>query len=357
MIFSIWISAITIQAVITLFLSIQFARYRKGKVTQQVSISIVVAARNELENLKKLVPKLLTQIHPTYEIVIALDRCTDQSLRFLQNQNQQKIKIVEIKETPKGWDHKKFALTKGVEASNQEWLLFTDADCLPVSSRWLTALNSKITPGTKILLGYSPYATNGHFLQNFIQFEGFITAFNYLSLALLGKPYMGVGRNLAIEKSFFLESDGYSSFRDVVGGDDDLFIQKHANSKNAQVFFGRDSHVLTAAKNTWRDYVSQKTRHLSVGGAYSLSDQLIHLLLGGSHLLVWVLLPLMATEIILPIILFYLLIKLIGYRFAQSKMGVGFNYIWLPLVDVMYAIFLPLIAIRSKLVKDIRWKN
>ena len=52
MIFSIWISAIAIQAIITLLLSIQFARYKKGKATKSVSISIVVAARNELENLK-----------------------------------------------------------------------------------------------------------------------------------------------------------------------------------------------------------------------------------------------------------------------------------------------------------------
>ena len=304
-----------------------------------------------------MVPELLTQHYSNYEIVIVLDRCEDKSLAFLQNQNADKIRIVEIEESPRGWDHKKYALTKGVEASNQEWLLFTDADCTPFSDRWLEVINNQITTGTKILLGYSPYISNGSILQNFIQFEGFVTAFNYLSQTILGRPYMGVGRNLAIERSFFCNSGGYESFREVVGGDDDLFIQKNANTRNTEIFLGKDSQMVSRPKNTWREYISQKTRHLSVGGAYSYTDQLIHIILGGSLLLVWLLLPFVISENILPIILFYLLIKVIGYRFAHSKMGVGFNYIWLPLVDLMYAIFLPIIALRSKLVKDIRWKN
>jgi len=357
MIFSIWISAITIQIVITIFLSMQFARKGKEVVSNPVSLSVVVAARNELENLKKLIPALLSQSHLDFEIIIALDRCSDRSGEFLRNQDLLKIKIIEIDETPEGWDHKKYALTKGVEAANGTWIVFTDADCMPASKKWLNRLNDRIAADSKILLGYSPYKSNGTLLQTFIQFEGFLTAFNYLSMALLKKPYMGVGRNLAVKRSFFLESSGYSDFRSVVGGDDDLFIQKNANAKNTQIYIGYESLVFTEGKEKWAEYISQKTRHLSVGGAYSLFDRLLHLLFGGSLLLVWALLPFISVENILPIFAFYLLIKSIGYRFAHSKMGVGFNYIWLPLVELMYAVFLPIIALRSKLVKDIRWKN
>ncbi|MEP5611472.1 MAG: glycosyltransferase [Cyclobacteriaceae bacterium] len=357
MIFSIWISAITIQIVITIFQSTQFARYRKEIAAKPVSISVVVAARNELENLKKLIPKLLSQTHINFEIIIILDRCNDSSAQFLRNQDLLKIKIIEIDETPEGWDHKKHALTQGVGAASGAWIVFTDADCIPASNEWLHRLNSRITASSKILLGYSPYKSTGTLLQTFIQFEGFLTAFNYLSMALLRKPYMGVGRNLAIEKSFFLENHGYSDFKSVVGGDDDLFIQKNANSKNTEIFVGFESLVFTMGKQKWAEYVSQKIRHLSVGGAYSLADQLLHLFFGGSLFLAWTLIPFIRGENILPIILFYLFIKAIGYRFAHSKMGVGFNYIWLPLVELMYAVFLPVIAIRSKFVKDIRWKN
>ncbi|MEP1094724.1 MAG: glycosyltransferase [Cyclobacteriaceae bacterium] len=357
MIFSIWISAIIIQIVITVFLSTQFIRYRKEGTAEPVAMSVVIAARNEHQNLKKLIPTLFSQKHPDLEIIIVLDRCSDESGNFLRNQDRRNIKIIEIDETPEGWDHKKYALTKGIEAASGDWIVFTDADCRPASGEWLNRLNDRITANSKILLGYSPYQGNGTMLQVFIQFEGFLTAFHYLSMALLRTPYMGVGRNLAIKRSFFLESDGYSDFKHMVGGDDDLFIQKNASGNNTRIVIEYESIVFTEGKEKWAEYILQKTRHLSVGGAYSLSDQLLHLFFGGSLLLVWVLVPFLFTENILPIILFYLFIKAIGYRFAHSKMGVGFNYIWLPLVELMYAIFLPIIALRSKFVKDIRWKN
>ena len=59
----------------------------------------------------------------------------------------------------------------------------------------------------------------------------------------------------------------------------------------------------------------------------------------------------------LPIILFFLFIKLASYRFVADKVGAGFNYMLLPIVDVLYAFMIPIIGIRSKFKKDIEWKN
>lgn len=350
-------AAIIIQIGITILLSSQFLRYKNNDIKEQTSISVIIAAHNELENLKLLIPELLKQTYKKFEVIVVLDRCTDKSGGFLSEQNQAKLKILEISETPNGWDNKKHALTRGIEASKCEWIVLTDADCLPFSNQWLEYLNNRIEPKVKIILGYSPYKSNGSFLQNFIQYEAFMTAFNYLSFSLLGKPYMGVGRNLGINRHFFELQGGYEDFKSTVGGDDDLFIQKNATAQNTTILIGKESVMTTVPKKKWKDYILQKTRHLSVGGKYSVSDRLIHILFHSTLLLSWILLPLFSLEKILLIMLFYLILKWIGYRFAHSKMGVGFNYIWLPLVDLMYAIFLPIIAVRSKLVKDIRWKN
>ncbi len=357
MIFSIWISAVIIQVGIVILLSTQFARYKDRKSANVPSTSIVIAAHNELANLKILVPKLLEQTHSHFNIVIALDRCTDKSAQFLAGLHSKKLEIVEIEETPRDWDHKKYALTYAIQNSEFEWIVLTDADCIPTSDQWLNQMTNRINHNTEIILGYSPYTSDRSVLQNFIQYEAFITAFNYLSFSMLGKPYMGVGRNLAVKRSFFVEQGGYSDFKSIVGGDDDLFIQKNATSKNTDILIGKTSLMFSNPKNTLSDYIHQKTRHLSVGTRYSALSQTTHLLFHGSLLLTWILIPFISLEKILPIVFFYLIVKWIGYRFAHSKMGVGFNYIWLPLVDLMYAVFLPTIAIRSKLVKDIRWKN
>jgi glycosyltransferase involved in cell wall biosynthesis len=357
MILSLWIFAVVIQVAITSFLAFQFTKYRSEKAKIGCKFSIVVAAHNELENLQNLIPELLKQTHNDFEVIIVLDRCSDSSYEFLSNQESGRIKIIEVKATQENFDHKKYALTEGVKQASGDWIVFTDADCVPNSSEWLNSIENRIAPDIKIVLGYSPYTSNGSLLQNFIQFEGFITAFNYLSISLFAKPYMGVGRNLCLEKNFFIDKKGYKGFQSVLGGDDDLFIQANAIKENTAIVLGENAMIYTKPKKLWSHYIQQKTRHLSVGTSYSTRDILLHTLFNSSLFVVWSLLPFFNIEFILPIILFYLSVKWIGYRFAHSKMGAGFNYILLPLVDVMYAIFIPIIAIRSKLVKDIRWKN
>lgn len=355
MIISIWLVAVIIQIVITILLSSQFIKYRSSKASIDVSFSVVIAAHNEEKNLSLLLPKLLSQKHGHFEIIVALDRCSDKSGDITKE--FEKVKTVSIRSVPEGSDPKKYALTSAINMASGDWLTFLDADCIPSSDDWLSKIEEEIKGEVDILIGYSPYRNHGSLLNHFIQFEAFITAFNYLSMALIGSPYMSVGRNMSIKRSFFESTGGYADFKSVTGGDDDLFIQKNSTKSNTGIFIGKDSMVYTEPKNNWKEYFSQKTRHLSVGAKYSLADQLLHFAFNATLLITWTLIPFISPEIILPIILFYLSVKVIGYRFAQSKMGAGFNYILLPLVDLMYSVILPVIAIRSKLVKDIRWKN
>ncbi|MEQ9404232.1 MAG: glycosyltransferase [Cyclobacteriaceae bacterium] len=357
MIFSIWLTAVAIQVVIAILLTLQFFRPSKKRNDTTRSFSIIIAAHNELENLKILIPGLIGQAHSDFEIIVVLDRSTDKSEAFLEGLNCDKLKIVSIEKTAPGYDSKKYALSRAIEVAENEWLVFTDADCHPSSDRWLHQIESMADERTSIILGYSPYRNHGRFIHYFIQFEGFLTAFNYLSMARLGKPYMGVGRNMAVRRTFFHESGGYNSFKSITGGDDDLFIQTNATSKNTEIVMGKGALVHSYPKNSIKDYLKQKMRHLSVGGSYSFSDQFFHFVFNTTNLLTWLLIPFLSLQIVLPIILFYLSVKVIGYRFAAGKMGAGFNYILLPLVDLIYAVFIPIIAIRSKLVKDIRWKN
>lgn len=356
MIVAIWSVAVLIQVVITIILASQFAKKSHESYTKP-EFSIIIAAHNELGNLKTLIPKLLEQQYPSFEITVALDRCSDNCESYLKELNDSRINIRVINQTKSGWNAKKWALNEAINSSRGDWLVFTDADCYPVSSGWLDKIASTIKSETDIVIGYSPYQTQSNFLSNFIQYEAFVTAFNYLSMALIGQPYMSVGRNMAIKKSFFMESGGYGSIKAIKGGDDDLFIQQQANRKNTSSMTHPNSIVFTYPKDTWKDYLQQKTRHLSVGSKYKSSDIFLHFLFNASLLLTWLLLWFISYEIVLPIILFYLSIKWIGYRFAASKMGVGFNYIWLPLVDFLYALIIPIIALRSKLVKDIQWKK
>ncbi|MEQ8904809.1 glycosyltransferase [Ekhidna sp.] len=358
MIFILWCIAGLIHLAITGYLAIAFFRYQLGSKDHTPKFSIVIAAHNEEENLKKFIPVLLSQSYKNFEIIIGLDRCTDESEQFLKSIGSSVLKVVSISEVPDEWNPKKYALSKITEQADGDWLIFTDADCVPNSNQWLDTIRKHINEKVSILIGLSPYKSENSFLSSYISFEAFHTGFLYIGRALQGKPYMGVGRNMAIRKFFFESSNKYDSIKSIQGGDDDLFIQSNANRSNTSVYLGKDSLVTTYPKKSWKEYFIQKLRHLSVAGRYKPSDQLFLTLFHVSHLLFLLLFFINTSHIFFfPVLLFYLFIKLVSYRFAASKMGVQINYILLPLVDMLYAVLTPVIAMWSKLVKDITWKN
>ena len=85
--------------------------------------------------------------------------------------------------------------------------------------------------GVEVVLGYGAYKKTKGFLNKVIRFETFHTALQYFGYELAGKPYMGVGRNLAYRRDVFLRNKGFSSINHIPSGDDDLFINQVANKK------------------------------------------------------------------------------------------------------------------------------
>ena len=242
-------------------------------------VSVLISARNEAENLKNNLPFVLEQDYPLFEVIVINDRSTDETRAILEQfkSNYDHLKIVEVKETENKIYGKKSALSEGIKLSENEVLVFTDADCKPASEKWIQYLISGFThPKTEIITGYSPYTKiNGSLLNQIIQFETALTAMQYLSAALKGKPYMGVGRNLAYRKSVFNKVGGYSSHTGILSGDDDLFVNEAANKTNTKIEIHPKSFVYSYPKEKWKDYIRQKKRHLTTGTRYKANHKLI----------------------------------------------------------------------------------
>ena len=356
MIFELWLAFGGLHLVVTIYLSAAFGKYRSLKNSEKPKLSIIIAAHNEEENLKKLIPAIDNQEYPDFEIIVALDRTTDDSKSYLTSRSN--MTVLEINKVPADWNAKKYALAEAIKQTSGEWLVFTDADCFPSSEKWLSSMTQEIDDDTKIILGVSPYEPGASFLSKYINFEAFVTAYLYIGRALLGNPYMGVGRNMMINKLFFNRMGRYESIKGIRGGDDDLFIQQHANRFNTRVALDRQALIWTYPKKSWKAYFLQKLRHLSVGANYKNRDLMFLTLIHTTHFGFFLLLFLNTSQLFFwPMLLFYLFIKLVSYRFAASKIGTHINYMLLPLVDMLYAVLTPVIALWSKLVKDIPWKN
>ena len=93
-------------------------------------ISLIFAARDEQAKLPGALATLVAIDYPGLEIIAVDDRSSDATPTILDEFAAQhpQVKVVHVRELPKGWLGKPHALQKGYQASSGELIVFTDAD-------------------------------------------------------------------------------------------------------------------------------------------------------------------------------------------------------------------------------------
>ncbi|MBN1185435.1 MAG: glycosyltransferase [Bacteroidales bacterium] len=250
---------------------------RAGRIQQEKNVkqkyppvSVIICARNEAVNLRNNLPFILDQKYRDFEVVVVNDCSEDETEDVLSELKSKyhNLNITTIAKDRKFTHGKKLALTVGIKAARNEWLLLTDADCRPVSENWIATMADNFLEDKEIVLGYGGYIKQKGVLNNIIRYDTVNIAMQYLSYALSGKPYMGVGRNIAYRKSSFFNNKGFASNYHVASGDDDLFVNEVAKKSNTLVEYRTDSHTLSEPSTTFKAWFNQKKRHITTAKYY-----------------------------------------------------------------------------------------
>ena len=373
--FIILLTAAGIQLLYLFLFIIAFIREKSAEAATGSPVSIVVCAHDEAENLRELIPMLLQQDYPEFEIVVVNDRSNDSTFDYLlyETEKHPRLRMVNVKSTPERVNGKKYGITLGIRAASHEWILLTDADCRPRSDRWIRAMSAHFQEGTSFVLGFSPYLKKRGLLNLFLRFETLLTAIQYFAFGWMKNPYMGVGRNLAYRKSLFLEEKGFNNFLHVTGGDDDLFVNIHARGRNTRLEISPDSQVYSEPKTAWSSFYEQKIRHLSVGKRYRFSHRLLLGLFSASWIITWLACPIALIwiltlrgmsafqepeiySVVVPFALRWILLLLL-FKVMLSKASLGFALWTLPLLDFIYAIYYLSTGLMAVTTKKIRWRS
>ena len=361
-----WLVAVSIQLVYILFIYARTAWYspktRPDSPAKKLpAITVIVVAHNELGNLKELLPLLNQQDYPNFEVLVIDDRSYDGMHDYLLKGTRalDRVRFIRIDTTPSHVTSKKYALTIALKKALHPIVLLTDADCRPTDAFWISGMVQQMqSSGRDIVLGFSPYTAHSGFLNFLIRSETLFTAVQYFSLALAGRPYMGVGRNLMYDKKVFFENRGFYTHLNVLGGDDDLLMNEVANGQNTTVCLDPATFVWSVPKATWSAWRQQKRRHLTVGRYYKPGHKLRLGLLTGSHVVSWLLgliiggcvgwlaltgqanelrepLLLMATGLfIVRLLAFWVVVGKISYRLAHTV-----HWALMPVLDLTLAIY------------------
>lgn len=366
MIFYTFVMSAGVLLIFYFLVTVTFLRYKKPvrNTETQIGVSVIVCAKNEYENLVKLIPSLLSQNYPQFEVILVDDKSTDDTYEYAieLEQTEKQFKLKRIDATPDHIHNKKYALTIGVKAARYDHILLTDADCLPNSEHWIEEMAAGFnTDAIQIVLGFSQYFRTPGFLNGFIRYETLFTALQYIGIGLLGNPYMGVGRNMAYRKSFFLGKNGFGKFQGVVGGDDDLFVNQHANRKNTRFVLSPEAMVNSVPKRSLSEFINQKTRHLSVGRHYRFTDKLLLTFLTGAKIIFWLSLfaaILAGYQTILIAGGFFLVMVSLLTSFLALKKKTGDNTrVWIvPFLDIIYLFYYLSTGLKVLFTKKVKWK-
>lgn len=333
-------------------------------VSKKIPISVIVCAKNEEENVAKYIPLLAEQDYPDFEIVLIDDASSDATLAVFEEFEKQysNIRLVKVRNNEAFWGNKKYALTLGIKAAKKDYLLFTDADCYPTSKNWITAMSSQFTLHKTIVLGYGGYEKIANsFLNKIIRFETLLTAMQYFSWAKIGKPYMGVGRNLAYKKEEFFNVNGFISHIQVRSGDDDLFINQASSTANTAISYNTESFTYSKPKTTYKDWFVQKRRHVTTANYYKTFDKLQLAVFYCSQLL-FVLFSIILLSfqfqwiIVLSLVIFRYIYSWIIVGFSAGKLKEKDVVYWFPVLELILIFTQINIFIKNIFSKPVYWK-
>lgn len=325
-------------------------------------VSVVICAKNEAGNLKKNLKVVLIQNYPDFEVIVVNDQSTDDTVEVIAEffERNENLRLFNIKAGEKPLPGKKFALKVGIEKARHDIIVVTDADCKPVSAHWLEHLVGCYLSDTDFVLGYSPYNKAPGLLNRFARYENLMTAMQYLSFAKVGMPYMGVGRNMSFRKQLFEKWD-HKSGKKKAGGDDDLFVNAFAKARTTELCLHKDAFTYSEAKNSWREWIRQKTRHVSTGSQYKVGHQLVLFLFALSDFLFYTafvvllcknfIVPLVLVSLVLVLFVKYLVTARINSKLHQNDLSK-----WLFILDPLYVLYLLLIFILTLFRPNPEWK-
>ena len=317
-------------------------------------VSVVIAARNEYHNLSRYLKNILEQEYPEFEVIVVNHASNDETADYLKEISPRylNLKIVNIERELNFFTGKKFPLSLGIKSAKYEHLLLTDADCIPESKHWISKMIRNYSETTEIVLGYGPYKKAKGMLNKIIRYDTFLTAMQYLSYALIGMPYMGVGRNLSYSKSMFFRSKGFTSHYKIASGDDDLFINKVATRTNTRIEISPESFMFSDAKTDFKSWIRQKMRHMTSGKLYKTKFKIVLSLFGLTQLLFYLFFFILLINNTIPLIVIGIFslrfcTQLVVHKFVLGKLGEQNLFIFSLLWEVIHIFILQIVTIAS----------
>jgi cellulose synthase/poly-beta-1,6-N-acetylglucosamine synthase-like glycosyltransferase len=324
-----------------------------------LSVSVIIAARDEEANLSDCLESVANQNYPVslYEIIVMNDGSTDGTETICSDfvKRYPNIKSIRVKDDSiiRG---KANALAQGIAAAIGEIILITDADCT-VPRTWVEQTAIRYNFGVGLIGGFTLQKAK-------TPFEGMQTLDWTFILGMaaatagLGHPLGSIGNNLSFRRSAYDQVGGYRKLKFSVT-EDYTIVQAIVGSNMWKYVYPIDLKHLVESKScpNFQSLVRQKHRWgkggldmKPAGLAIMVVGFLMHL--SPIVMLFWGGVVQAATAFMIKFIADYVFLHQILYR-LDRKEDLKWFY-WFEIYFIIYVLLLPFLVFFGGKVK---WKG
>lgn len=271
-IFGLLLAYLLVVGIITIgWMRLSVINQNANQGSRRVKISVIVAVRNEEDNIGRLLNQIVGQDYNKefFEVLIVNDHSEDSTVEII-NRTIAENHNCNIKLINASGDGKKNAISEGVANSKGELVVTTDGDC-EVPAGWLSEIvlfyeNSDY----KVICGPVIYSENKSLISKFFTLDFASLVASGAGSIGAGLPLMGNGANLAFEKKIF---SGFNDNESYASGDDVFlihYVAKKYGHKSIGFINKENVVVQTDPPAGIREFMKQRIRWASKASGYRL---------------------------------------------------------------------------------------
>ena len=227
--------------------------------------------RNEAENIASLIHDLSKQnfSNDLFEIILIDDFSEDNSIEIAEK-SKQRYSLSNLQIVKNQGEGKKAAIRKGIELSNGDLIVTTDADCR-LSKDWLIIIaNFYEKEKSDMIIAPVKLISNKHFFTKLQALEFTSLIASGAGAAILKNPIMCNGANLIYTKEI-INSLGKNSMKNEYASGDDVFLMHSIKKAKGKISFlkSKEATVSTKAQNSFINFWQQRKRWASKSKGYN----------------------------------------------------------------------------------------
>ena len=231
-----------------------------------IFLSVIVPARNEEQNIGKLLDALAIQSFPKnfFEVIVVDDFSTDNTGAITSRHSLSNVQLARPAVT-EGSSSKKKAIEAGIQIAKGGLIITTDADCLP-GPGWLQTIHDfYMQTGASFIAAPVKFTHETNALEVFQALDFMVLQGITASSVATDFHTMCNGANLAYKKSSFKEVNGFEGIDHVATGDDMLLMHKIRKTDPSKVHYlkSKNAIVTTQPMPSWKSFFSQRKRWAS----------------------------------------------------------------------------------------------